>query len=114
MTHDSAHGHRPHRGGSDNRPHGRQKVDRGRGYKRVDSKHVEVYDLDMASWFHMRNVPISDACKTGREIVITFYDPEDEDKISKLSIDWLNSEAAMFASAVRQMKKVCWSTGRQR
>ena len=99
---------------SEYRQYPHKKIDRGRGYKRIDSKHVEVYDIDMASWLHMNGVAISDAYKQKRESVITFYDPESEDRISKLVVNWLNSESARFASAVRQIKKVCLSTGRQR
>jgi hypothetical protein len=93
---------------------GNRKVDRGRGYKRISPQYVEVYDIDIAAWLHMNGVAIADAWKTGRESVITFFDPESEDRIATLTVNWLNSEAARFASAVRQIKKVCLSTGRQR
>jgi hypothetical protein len=95
------------------KPQGRR-IDRGRGYKRVGSSHVEVYDIDLAAWLHLKGVAIADAYKVNRESVITFFDPKDEDQISKLVVDWLNSEAANFASAVRQIKKVCLSTDRNR
>jgi hypothetical protein len=91
-----------------------KKIDRGRGFKRVDSTHVEVYDIDLAAWLHMNGVSITNAIRKGREAMITFYDPEAENTVSVLSIKWLNSEAAKFASAVRQIKKVSFSTGQQR
>lgn len=91
-----------------------KRIDRGRGFKRIGPKHVEVYDIDIAAWLHMNGVAIAEAYKAGRESVITFYDPEDENTVSKLTVGWLNSEAAKFASAVRQIKKVCLSTGQQR
>lgn len=93
---------------------GNKRIDRGRGYKRLDDKHVEVYDIDMAAWLHMNGVAIADAHKVGRESIIKFFDPTSEDRISKLTINWLNSESARFASAVRQIKKVCLSTARYR
>jgi hypothetical protein len=62
----------------------------------------------------MNGVPIADAFKQGRESVITFYDPDSQNTIEKLTVDWLNSESAKFASAVRQIKKICFSTDRQR
>jgi hypothetical protein len=62
----------------------------------------------------MNNVPIVEACKTGKESKVIFYDPVQSEKIPQLSVDWLNSEAARFAGAVRQIKKVCFSTGKQR
>jgi hypothetical protein len=68
----------------------------------------------MAAWLHLNGVAISEAYKVGRESIITFYDPQDADVISKLAVDWLNSEAAKFAGAVRQIKKVCLSTGKYR
>lgn len=89
-------------------------VDRGRGYKRSDPKHVEVYDIDLSAWLHMHGVVITDAYKVRRESIITFYDPDTENKIDSLVVNWLNSESARFASAVRQIKKVCLSTERQK
>lgn len=91
-----------------------RKIDRGRGYKRVDASRVEVYDLDIAAWLHFQKVPIADAYKSGREVFVTFHDPETEDRIAKLMVDWLNSESAAFASSQRQLKKVIWATGRER
>jgi len=92
----------------------RRPVDRGRGFKRVSDDHVEVYDIDMAAWLHMNNVAIAKAFKIGKESVITFLDPVQEERIDELSIDWLNSEAAKFASCVRQIKKVCLATKNRR
>ena len=92
----------------------KKRVDRGRGFKRISDLTVEVYDIDMAAWLLMNRVNIVNACKDGREAVVTFQDPLEDDRIAKLSIDWLNSEAAKFANAVRSIKKICFSTGRQR
>ena len=97
-------------GRSFNREHVR--VDRGRGYRRVTESRVEVYDIDLAAWLHMRNLPIAEAFKHGRESIIIFYDPES--KLHGLAIEFLNSESARFASAVRQIKKVCLATGNDR
>ena len=91
---------------------GPRRVDRGRGYRYVGDKRVEVYDLDLAAYFDLKGVPIADAQKCGRETVITFYDPQD--RIKSLAVDWLNSEASQFASRVRQLKKVVYSTARVR
>lgn len=75
-------------------------------------------DLDLAAWVHMHGVPIVEALRYGHETIVTFYDPEPTDgtpgAIDKLAIKWLNSEAAKFASHVRQMKKVAFSTARYR
>ena len=99
---------------SQGKPAGHKRIDRGRGFKRTGPSHVEVYDIDLAAWVHLNGVAIADAFKIGRESVITFYDPEEKNEVSALTIEWLNSEAARFASAVRQIKKVCLSTGRKR
>lgn len=88
-----------------------RRIDRGRGFKRVSASRVEVYDLDIAAWLHHKRIPIADAYKSGREVFVTFHDPEDEDQIAKLMVDWLNSESASFASSQRQLKKVIWATG---
>lgn len=90
------------------------RFDSGRGYKRVSPNHVEVYDLDMAAWLHLHTIPIAEAFKSGRATIIVFLDPEDQDRINTLAVDWLNSEAAKFASAVRQLKKVTFATQRER
>jgi hypothetical protein len=95
------------------RQHGFSGVDRGRGSKRVDATRVEVYDIDIAAWLHLNKVPIVEAQKAGRETVVTFYDPQDQNRIPDLMVTWLNSEAARFASAVRQIKKVSYSTERR-
>jgi hypothetical protein len=108
-THDYKHGTAPYRGTNKRKP-----VDRGRGFKRVGD-YVEVYDIDLAAWLHMNNVPIANAYKREkRETVITFLDPKTDDKIAQLSVGWLNSESAKFAGAVRQIKKICFSTYNQR
>jgi hypothetical protein len=94
----------------------RPTVDRGRGYRRIGPKEVEVYDLDLAAWIHMHGVAIVDAVRYGYELVVTFYDPEPAAGMSGAvdthAVKWLNSEAAKFASHVRQLKKVCLSTGK--
>ena len=92
--------------------HGR--VDRGRGYKRVSDSHVEVYDLDMAAYIHMNHVPIAEASKIGKEIIIVFLDPTDKDRVHALTMDWLNSESAKFANCLRSLKKVALSSQRTR
>ena len=94
--------------------HGKRKhVDRGRGFVRVDDKHVDVYDIDFAAWLLLSGLGISEAYKNGREAVVTFYDPKEEDRVDKLAVDFLNSESARFANAVRQIKKICFSTGKK-
>lgn len=93
-------------------PHVSRRVDRGRGYKRVSGSHVEVYDLDMAAYVHMRNIPIVEASKTGREIVVVFLDPVEKNLVDKIATEWLNSEAAKFANCLRSLKKVALSTER--
>jgi hypothetical protein len=97
------------RGGQPAHP---RRIDRGRGYKRVGDNRVEVYDLDCAAYFDLKGVAIADAFKVGRDTIIVFYDPED--RIGQLAVDWLNSEASQFASRVRQLKKICYSTARSR
>ena len=89
-----------------------RRIDRGRTYKRIDSNYVEVYDLDTAAWLLIKGVAVSETKKvTNREIVVTFYDKEDQ--IPRLVIDFLNSEASKFANAVRSIKKACWSSNRR-
>lgn len=90
----------------------KKRVDRGRGYKRVSSSHVEVMDLDLAAYIHMNNVPIVAAEKNGREVVVVFLDPDDNNKVDALATDWLNSEAAKFANCLRSLKKVAFSSYR--
>ena len=95
----------------------RDRVDRGRGYRRVSATHVEVYDLDLAAWVHMHGVAIYEATRFGPELVVTFYDPSPENgdgEVDRYAIRWLNSEAAKFAGHVRQLKKIALSTGRYR
>ena len=87
-------------------------IDRGRGYRRVGDTGVEVYDLDLAAWFDLNGLPIQDAVKVGRETILTFYDPEL--KAKDLAISWLTSQASQFASRVRQIKKIVYSTGHER
>lgn len=82
------------------------RVDRGKGFRRVGPARVEVYDLDMAAWFLLQNLPVADVMTNGREFVITFHDPEEENRVATLSTGWLNSEASRFSAALRQLKKV--------
>jgi hypothetical protein len=92
------------------------RTDRGRGYRRISEKAVEVFDLDLASWFHLNNLPVVEVCTNGREFAVTFYDLAVKDGTSKaddLSVKWLNSEACRFSSALRQIKKVAISSPRR-
>jgi hypothetical protein len=89
---------------------GPRRVDRGRGYRNIGDHRVEVYDLDLAAYFDLKGLAIADAHKSGRETIIVFYDPKD--RIKTLAVEWLNSEASQFASRVRQLKKVVYSTAR--
>ncbi len=96
-----------YKGTPDNR-----KIDRGRTYKCTESGYVEVYDLDTAAWLLMKGVAVAEARKlNNREIIVIFYDKDA--RIPKLVIDFLNSEANVFANAVRSLKKACWSSERQ-
>ncbi len=79
----------------------------------MNENHVDVYDLDMASWFHLQNLPIVQVSTNGREFVITFLDREEDSLIPELSMDWLNSEACKFSAALRSLKKVCISNKKQ-
>lgn len=89
-------------------------MDRGRGFKRVSSTHVEVYDLDMAAYVHMHGVAIAEATKVGHATLFVFFDPEDDDKVNTLITQWLNSESAKFANHVRNLKKVAFSSQRHK
>lgn len=89
-------------------------MDRGRGFKRVSSTQVEVYDLDMAAYVHMNHVPIAEATKVGHATLFVFFDPEEEDRVNKFITQWLNSESAKFANHVRNLKKVAFSSQRSR
>ena len=80
------------------------RVDRGRGYRAVENNIVEVYDLDLAAYLTMRDLPLAESYRHEREFVFKFYDAEQ--KVGKLAVDYVNSEAARFADAVRRLKKV--------
>lgn len=94
------------------RSSGGPSMDRGRGFKRVSSTHVEVYDLDMAAYVHMHNVPIAEATRVGNATLFVFLDPEEDNRVDKLVTQWLNSESARYANHVRNLKKVAFSSYR--
>ena len=83
---------------------GATRPDRGRGYRQIDGGIVEVYDLDMASYLSMRDLALAESYRYEREFVFRFQDPEG--RIAKLTIEYVNSEAARFADAQRRLKKV--------
>jgi hypothetical protein len=82
-------------------------IDRGRGYQSSGSGRADVYDLDFAAYLLLRNVPLAEATRSGREFTFVFQDPEG--LIAKLSVEYMNSESARFADAVRRLKKVVFS-----
>jgi hypothetical protein len=72
---------------------------------------VEVTDLDTAAFLHQRGVAVSTAVRVGKSMhVITMYDPlkagMETGRAEELAIEFINSEAALFADAVRRLKKV--------
>lgn len=65
---------------------------------------VEVYDLDLAAYLSMRDIPLAESYRYDREFIFRFLDPEN--KINALTIEYVNSESARFADAQRRLKKV--------
>lgn len=71
---------------------------------------VEVRDLDFAAYLHMSGVPVVDIVRLRSETLdvrITFGGDEPGPRTEQLALQWLNSESARFASAVRALKKAC-------
>lgn len=89
---------------------GHSRVDRGRGYKVLEDFTVEVYDLDLAAYLSMKDLPLAQSERYGREFIFKFFDPTL--RISKLAIEYVNSESARFADAQRRLKKVIISRPR--
>lgn len=82
-------------------------VDRGRGFQAGSDGRSDVYDLDFAAYLLLRNVPLAEANRSGREFTFVFHDTTG--LIGKLSVEYMNSESARFADAVRRLKKVVFS-----
>lgn len=79
-------------------------ADRSRSYRRLDPDHVLVTDLDTAAWLVMNDTPVAEAVQTRPgQYEITFLDRDD--RVSKLVVAFLNSEALRFANAIRSLKK---------
>lgn len=84
-------------------------VDRSRSYRIVENQRVEVYDLDFAAYLLMRDVALAESMRDGREFRFTFRD--DGSRIPDLAMEYVNSESAKFAGAVRRLKKVTMNAG---
>lgn len=87
------------------------RVDRGRAYRVLENGEVEIYDLDLAAYLSMRNVPLASAESFGREFLFHFADPGNQ--IPQLTVEYVNSEAAKFADAQRRLRKVLISRPRK-
>jgi len=87
------------------------RVDRSRGWSVIGNNKVEVYDLDLASYLSMRDLPLAESYRDEREFMFRFLDPDN--RVEQLAIDFVNSESAKFASAVRRIKKITLSQPRK-
>jgi hypothetical protein len=80
-------------------------------YARLDQNTVAVQDLDFAAYCRYRGLVGGDAiCTAGRDgaprrYLIRFHDPDD--RVRRLGVDYLNSEAAQHADLVRRYKRIC-------
>jgi hypothetical protein len=95
---------------AERRPFVRGKPKKSLSYHKLPDGKISVRNLDFAAYCAIRNLPIAGSTSTKgsrnnpRQYLYLFSDPEDE--IEQLALDYLNSEAAKHADAIRRLKNM--------
>lgn len=66
---------------------------------------ITVWDLDTAAYVFYKRVPIANAYQVNpTQFHVVFYDPEH--RAEALSLEFANTEVALYADAMHRLKKV--------
>lgn len=87
------------------------RVDRGRSYQQGPDGTIAVWDLDLAAFLLLNNVPLVNAWRDGSEFRIVYK--TDEDAVRQLHVKFLQSEAGRFATVLKMLKKTVVSIGQR-